>query len=210
MFKENIEGKTNYCEACEQEARGRIKTSIPHTCGLFGLNEEDTKEVALKAAKLANEEQKALFDRNKPFIDKPLDPFDDSNDGGDEEPDFERLNTNKPFVDKKIASEIGQILADFEQDKDDAKAVNNIFDIIFETLTDQAKEAYDDGYKQGVKDELECIETNPEHSNILKKIHNNGFEKGISETMDLYEVIGIKSNYENYNIKNSSNLYKDR
>lgn len=33
MFKENKEGQTNFCVACEYESRGEVR-ACPHTCGM--------------------------------------------------------------------------------------------------------------------------------------------------------------------------------
>ena len=40
------------------------------------------------------------------------------------------------------------------------------------------KEGYEAGYKQGVEDEVKCIETSGEHGEAVKKIFNAGLQAG--------------------------------
>jgi len=63
-----------------------------------------------------------------------------------------------------------------------------IEEFIAQTISSERQRAFDEGYKKGVADEVECIETSGEHSEAVKKIR----QRVLEEVMGLVEERKIK------------------
>lgn len=55
--------------------------------------------------------------------------------------------------------------------------------MINEKLKQARQEGFDEGYKKGVKDEVECIETSGEHSEAVDKIRSQARQEGKEEAI---------------------------
>ena len=71
--------------------------------------------------------------------------------------------------DEKLMKRVDEY-CDYSNEQTFRIIAEDIKDFLKSSLEKIQKESYDNGYFQGVKDETECIETNPEHSEAREKI----------------------------------------